>query len=160
MFISLIVSILSVYVGISIFDRITREMEEWKELKKGNIAVSIVLVSILLSLALILEPQVESSFSTVQNGLSKIQIVAVIMAVLVNLILTLLIATLSVYIAIRIIDRLTDNIDEFAELRKGNVAVGLFVAAVVLVVALLSRAAINNIVSSADLINIFRSMVS
>jgi uncharacterized membrane protein YjfL (UPF0719 family) len=47
------------------------------------------------------------------------------------------------FIAYRVIDRLTPEVDFPAELRKGNVAVAIFVAAIFISVAMVVAGALN-----------------
>ncbi len=60
--------------------------------------------------------------------------------------LNILYATLGVvlmFVAYRIIDLLTPQVDFAEELKKGNVAVGLFVAAIFIAVAIVVGGALN-----------------
>jgi uncharacterized membrane protein YjfL (UPF0719 family) len=60
--------------------------------------------------------------------------------------LNLLYAVLGVvlmFVSYRVIDRLTPQVDFAEELRKGNVAVGLFVAAIFIAVAIVVAGALN-----------------
>ncbi|MCA0377367.1 MAG: DUF350 domain-containing protein [Gemmatimonadetes bacterium] len=60
--------------------------------------------------------------------------------------LNLLYAVLGVvlmFIAYRVIDRLTPQVDFAEELRKGNIAVGLFVSAIFIAVAIVISGALN-----------------
>jgi uncharacterized membrane protein YjfL (UPF0719 family) len=50
---------------------------------------------------------------------------------------------LLMFVAYRLIDRLTPEVDFPAELRKGNLAVGLFIAAIFLSIAIIVGGALN-----------------
>jgi uncharacterized membrane protein YjfL (UPF0719 family) len=47
------------------------------------------------------------------------------------------------FVAYRIIDRLTPEVDFPAELKKGNIAVGIFIAAIFLAIAIIVGGALN-----------------
>ena len=47
------------------------------------------------------------------------------------------------FVSYRLIDRLTPEVDFPAELRKGNVAVGIFIASIFLAIAIIVGGALN-----------------
>ena len=47
------------------------------------------------------------------------------------------------YISYRVIDRLTPQVDFAEELKKGNIAVGIFIAAIFLSIAIIIGGALN-----------------
>jgi putative membrane protein len=47
------------------------------------------------------------------------------------------------FVAYRLIDRLTPEVDFPAELKKGNIAVGIFIAAIFLAIAIIVGGALN-----------------
>jgi len=66
--------------------------------------------------------------------LSNLGITILIVSVL-QLVLGIVLAIVAIYLALNILDKLTKGIDEFAELKKGNVAVALEMAGVIITVA-------------------------
>jgi len=54
-----------------------------------------------------------------------------------------LLGVVLMFIAYRVIDRLTPEVDFPAELRKGNVAVAIFIAAIFLSIAVIIGGALN-----------------
>lgn len=55
-----IVALGSIYIGLHIFMRLTKDLDELKEIKGNNIAVSIYLSIIIIALALLLEPGIRT----------------------------------------------------------------------------------------------------
>ena len=55
-----IVALGSIYIGLHIFIRLTKDLNELKEIKENNIAVSIYLSIIIIALALLLEPGIRT----------------------------------------------------------------------------------------------------
>ena len=54
--IAVILAAVSSYLGLVLFSRATRDLDEWAELRKGNAAMGFVLGSIIVGIALILRP--------------------------------------------------------------------------------------------------------
>ena len=50
----------SIYLALKIFMRLTKDLDELKEIKENNIAVSIFLSVIIISIALLLEPGLQT----------------------------------------------------------------------------------------------------
>jgi uncharacterized membrane protein YjfL (UPF0719 family) len=55
-----IVALGSIYTGLYIFMRLTKDLDELKEIKENNVAVSIFLSVIIIALALLLEPGIRT----------------------------------------------------------------------------------------------------
>lgn len=51
--------------------------------------------------------------------------------------ISLLVAVCALYLAVKVFDRLTHHIDEWAELKKGNMAIAIFMSAMVLSIAIM-----------------------
>ncbi len=123
--------IFGIFVSLQFFDRLTRNIEEWKELKKGNVAVALLFASIILSLALFVSALNSyapfSSYSVdpvfMNALLGKIFFVA-------YLLVGTLAAIVVLFVSTSIVDQLTPDIDELAELKKGNAAIALFISSI------------------------------
>lgn len=50
--IALLVAVLSLFLAVKVFSKLTRGIDEWAELKKGNMAVATVLSAIIISVAI------------------------------------------------------------------------------------------------------------
>ena len=131
----LVLAMGSVYLGLRMFDKLTEGTDELAELKKGNVAVAILLGAIIFSIANIIEGGVSSLTQTLVPGLSPMQVFAALIIGVVNLVVGVVLAVFSIYIAVNVLDRITVGIDEFRELKKGNVAVAIMMAAVLLAVS-------------------------
>ena len=55
-----IVALGAIYIGLYVFMRLTKDLDELKEIKENNIAVSIYLSVIIIALALLLEPGIRT----------------------------------------------------------------------------------------------------
>ncbi len=140
--IGLALAMVSVYLGLKMFDKLTDRTDELAELKKGNVAVAILLGAIIFSIANIVESGVSGLTHGVVPGLSTTEMFAALVIGLVNLAIGVVLAVFSIYIAIWLLDKITVGIDEFKELRKGNVAVAIMMAAVLFAVSFVIRGAV------------------
>ncbi len=50
--VALLVAVLSLFLAIKVFGKLTRGIDEWAELKRGNMAVAIVMSAIIISIAI------------------------------------------------------------------------------------------------------------
>jgi uncharacterized membrane protein YjfL (UPF0719 family) len=71
-----------------------------------------------------------------------------IVASLIQLILGIILAIGAIYLALNILDRLTKGVDEFEEIKKGNVAVALMMAGVIVSTALIIQSGVIGITSA------------
>jgi len=144
--IAIILAVVSLYIGFAILDRMTNKIDEEKELAKGNTAVGILVASIFVSIALV----VQSGVAGISVGLKDAidGNISSLVASIIQLILGILLAVAVIYLALNIFDKLTKEIDEFEEIRKGNVAVALELAGIIIAVALIIQSGVLGITSS------------
>lgn len=144
--IAIILAVVSLYIGFAMLDRMTGKIDEEKELAKGNTAVGILAASLFVSIALV----VQSGVSGVSVGLKGTidGNIYPLIASIIQLILGILLAVAVIYLALNIFDRLTKEIDEFEEIRKGNVAVALELAGIIIAVAIIIQSGVLGITSS------------
>ncbi|HOS81877.1 MAG TPA: DUF350 domain-containing protein [Methanolinea sp.] len=150
--IAIILAVIALYIGFSVLSRITKGIEEEKELAKGNAAVGIIVAAVFFAIALV----VQSGVSGISLGVSKALsvglfsmdgIVAIGVAIL-QLILGIVLAVGAIYLALSILDRLTKGVSEFEEIRKGNVAVALEMAGVIVATAVIIQSGVIGVTSA------------
>jgi uncharacterized membrane protein YjfL (UPF0719 family) len=150
--IAILFSVIALYIGFSVLSWITKGIDEEKELAKGNIAVGILVGSVFIAIALV----VQSGVSGLSVGISKALtlgiftgdgIFAVVIAIL-QLILGIVLSIAAIYLALNILDRLTKGVEEFEELKKGNVAVALEMAGVIIAVAVIIQSGVIGITAA------------
>jgi uncharacterized membrane protein YjfL (UPF0719 family) len=125
----------SVYLGLRMFDKLTEGIDELAELKKGNVAVAILLGAIVFSIANVVQVSVMNLTRSLTIGMPVLQLAIGIIVGLIHMLIGIILAVISIYIAVRILDKITVGIDEFKELKKGNVAVAILMAAVLFAVS-------------------------
>lgn len=150
--IAIILAVVALYIGFSVLSKITKGIEEEKELAKGNAAVGIVVAAVFFAIAIV----VQSGVSGVSLGIAKAMsvglfsvdgFVAISVAIL-QLVLGIVLAVAAIYLALNILDRLTKGVNEFEELKKGNVAVALEMAGVIVAVAVIIQSGVIGITTA------------
>jgi uncharacterized membrane protein YjfL (UPF0719 family) len=150
--IAIIFSVVALYIGFSMMSKITKNIDEEKELAKGNVAVGIIVASVFVAIALV----VQSGVSGLSVGIGKAASVGLfsldgilaIGAAFVQLILGIVLAIAAIYLALNILDKLTKGFDEFEEIKKGNVAVALMMGGVIIAVAVIIQSGVLGITAA------------
>jgi uncharacterized membrane protein YjfL (UPF0719 family) len=144
--VAIILAVVALYIGYSVFSRITKGIEEEKELMKGNTAVGILIASIFFAIAIV----VQSGIAGISLGITK----ALsgdwfsLIAAIIQLVLGIILAIVAIYLALSVLDRLTKGVNEFEEIKKGNVAVALMMAGVIVATALIIQSGVVGITSA------------
>jgi uncharacterized membrane protein YjfL (UPF0719 family) len=138
----------SVYLGLKMFDKLTEGTNEMAELKKGNVAIAILLGAIIFSIANVVEGSMAGLAQIFVSDLSRLEMAAAIVIGIANLAIGLVFSVFSIYVAVNILDKITVGIDEFKELRRGNVAVAIMMGAVLLAVSFIIRTAVAGMASA------------
>jgi uncharacterized membrane protein YjfL (UPF0719 family) len=141
---TVIVAGLITFMGVWLFERTTRDIDEWAELRRGNLAVGVVMGAIVLAVGIIVRPALQEPLIAADVGRSRPFYELLVNAV--GLLVALLLAIVAVGLAVWLFTRLTSDLDERAELAAGNNAVATLMAGVVLAVALLTATAVERIV--------------
>ncbi|MFZ1127062.1 DUF350 domain-containing protein [Methanoregula sp.] len=150
--IAVIFAVIALYIGFYVFGKVTKEVEEQKELAKGNVAFGIVVAAIFVAIGIV----VQSGVAGISVGISKASVLGftsvdgliVIVVAIIQLVLGVLLAIGAIYLALSILDKLTKEIREFEELKKGNVAVALEMAGVIIAVALIIQSGVAGITAA------------
>ena len=131
------------YLGVTLFDRATRGIDEWLELERKNTAIGIVLGAIVIAVAWMLRPALKVAVENWDVGAARV--LAALGVQLAQILLGLVLAVISIIFALWIFDRLTTRLDEWAELKRGNVAVAALLAGVIIAVSLLVEVVLDGI---------------
>ncbi|MFA4956693.1 MAG: DUF350 domain-containing protein [Candidatus Methanoperedens sp.] len=150
--IAIILAVVALYIGFSVLGKITKGIDEEKEIAKGNTAVGILVASVFIAIGIV----VQSGVSGISVGIlqaMKVGIlsgggIAILLVSILQLVLGIVLAIAAIYLALNVLDRLTKGIDEFAELKKGNVAVALEMAGVIITVAIIIQSGVMGITAA------------
>jgi len=133
---AIIFAVAGLYIASWVLGRLTKGLEEWQEIGKGNSAVAIYMAGIFVSVAIIVGPGVVGLFRT-------LDLVGIVIG-FVQLVLALALAVAMQYVGLSFLGRLTKGFDEWAELKKGNIAVGIIMAAIVIAIgAIVSQGVVS-----------------
>ena len=152
LFIGLIGSVVSVFLGMRLINKMTGHVDEWSELKKGNAAIGILFVSVIIAILIMIAPTAILSINLIQSFKPAGTFFVNVVIVFINILLSALFSIFTLYLGFQIADRLTFDINELSELKKGNVAVALMISAILLGLAFVTTASITEIVSVINLV--------
>ncbi|MCZ7384399.1 MAG: DUF350 domain-containing protein [Candidatus Methanoperedens sp.] len=152
--IAIILAVVALYIGFSVLGRITKGIDEEKELAKGNTAVGVLVASVFFAIGIVVQSGVAGISSSIKAAqasaggiLSAGGMLSIGMGIL-QLILGIVLAIAAIYLALNILDKLTKGIEEFEELKKGNVAVALEMAGVIITTAIIIQSGVQGITAA------------
>lgn len=150
--VAIIFAVVALYIGFAVLGKITKGIDEEKELAKGNAAVGIIVAAVFVAIAIVVESGVKGLSAGINKGISVGLLtgdgmIAIGLAVL-QLILGIALAVGAIYLALNILDKLTQGVEEFEELKKGNVAVALEMAGVIIAVAVIIQSGVLGITAA------------
>jgi uncharacterized membrane protein YjfL (UPF0719 family) len=141
---TVVVAGLVTFLGVWLFERATRDIDEWAELRRGNLAIGIVMAAMVVAVGIIVRPALQDPLIAADVGRSRPFYELLVNAV--GLLIALILAIAAVGFSVWLFTRLTTDLDEWVELLEGNQAVALLLAGVVLALALLTATAVDRIV--------------
>ncbi len=150
--VAIVFAVVALYIGFAVLSKITKGIDEEKELAKGNVAVGIIVAAVFVAIAIVVESGVKGLSAGISKALSvglfsTDGIIAIVLAIL-QLILGIALAVGAIYLALNILDKLTKGVEEFEELKKGNVAVALEMAGVIIAVAVIVQSGVLGITAA------------
>lgn len=150
--IAIVFAVVALYIGFSVLNKITKGIDEEKELAKGNTAVGIIVAAVFIAIAVVVQSGVMGLSVGINKALSlgilSVDGILVVIAALLQLILGIVLAIAAIYLALNILDKLTKGIEEFEEIKKGNVAVALEMAGVIIAVAVIIQSGVIGITAA------------
>lgn len=149
--VAIVLAVAALYIGFSVLGILFKGLELQRELTRGNSAVGIIVAAVFFAIALV----VQSGVSGIANGLQfaltagifSLDGLLAITSAVIQLLLGIVLAITGIFIALRVLDRLTKGIEEFEEIRKGNIAVALEMAGVIVAVAVIIQSGVMGITS-------------
>lgn len=146
---ALIVAVIGSYGGYRLFSRLTKGIDEAEELKKGNVAVGVLLLSVMVALGIVLQAGLSGISSGVDYalivGLTTPMGITAIAVSLLQFIVGAVLSVLSVLFSFHVFNRLTPEVDEFSEIARGNIAIALLMSGIAILTALVVQAGIAGI---------------
>ena len=133
-------AVLGLYIASWVLGKLTKGINEWEEISKGNNAVAIYMAGIFLSVAIIMGPGILGLFRTME-------IVGIALG-FVQLIFALILAVAAQYIGLSVLSKLIKGVDTWDELRNGNIATAIVMAATVVAVGTIVAIGVKSIIEA------------
>ncbi len=138
---SVVMSGIIIYLTYRVFIRANPDFNMETEIKNGNSAVGILVASILFSASMILQKGIAAIVgmfrlyisAPAENGLALWQLCLIAAG---NLVLSLALAVITISLTLRLFGKLAKRIEPGKELQKGNIAMGILLASIVLIASL------------------------
>jgi hypothetical protein len=135
-----VMSGLVIYLTYRLFVRANPDFDMESEIKQGNIAVGILMATILYAASMILEKGLSAVVGMVRLHMSApmrsgLPLWELLLLILGHLVMSLVLALFTISLTLRLFGRLGRRMAPGKELQKGNIAMGLLLSAVVLVAA-------------------------
>jgi putative membrane protein len=142
--VAIILSAIAAYLAYAVLTWFSRDLDEEDALRKGNVAVGLVLGSCVVAVAIMLRPTLV--VDTAAWDVGSPLVVKVLLAQALQLVIGLVMAVIALVLALFLFSSLTRRIDEIAQLKDGNLAVAALLSGVVIAVGLLISQALDQIV--------------
>jgi len=150
--VSLVFGTLILFLVVKLFNVLTRDIDDIQELKRNNIAVAVLNAAIVFSVAMFVSEAVEAAMEAFKNNIfgfagsttfaGRLVIYGIMIS---HFILAAVISFIVLWIAIQLFIHLTRSLDEFSEIKKNNVAVGIFLAAFIVSMSLIMKPGVGRL---------------
>lgn len=140
--ISIIGTIFIFFLSFKIFNLLTKDIDEIKELKSNSLAISILMSSFIFCIMLIINAAIipanqSLGFVLADNKATALTIIFVIIRVILFFVLSGFIAFITIWIAINIFMLITKKIHELAEIKNKNIAIAIILGVLILSLAIM-----------------------
>jgi uncharacterized membrane protein YjfL (UPF0719 family) len=150
--ISILFAVTALYLAFHVLGGISRRFDGEEELARGNTAAGIIVAAVFVSIAIIVQSGVIGLTIGINKAMSlgvlSVEGLFAIGVAAVQLILGVILAVIAINLAMIVLDRLTREFDEFEEIRKGNVAVAIKMAGVIVAVAVIIQSGVIGITAA------------
>ena len=152
-FLSIILSIFMVFWSYKSFAKAQTKFDAEAELLKGNAAVAILLASLMVAASLIMKKALYPVTSMISMYLTApaegaVPLWKLILYCIAHLVFAFALTVGSLELALRTFERLAESYDEEAEVGRGNVAIAIVMAGVVLVTSSYLQEGVSSVTKS------------
>lgn len=143
----------SITKGLGLLSRLLGGLDIWAEIKSKNIAVALLAAGVVISYTRVISGGIDamtrSLFTLGAGGL--LNGVIGLVAGVINLFVAIGVASFAITVVFRVMDKLTKNIDEKAEFKANNAAIGALYCGILIGVSSLVAAGVTGIGSGVSL---------
>jgi uncharacterized membrane protein YjfL (UPF0719 family) len=142
-----------VFFGLRVIHRLLGQPNGDRELAEGNVALGVLQAACLISLGLLVQPAVQASFDAIDllyrgQRFAPAMLGRFAMFAFLHVGTALVVGAMIIVIAARIFTRLTGDVDELAEIKKGNIAPAFSLGAVIIVASLLGAPGLRSMLDA------------
>jgi uncharacterized membrane protein YjfL (UPF0719 family) len=143
----------SITKGLQLLSRLLGGIDIWAEIKAKNVAVALLAAGVVISYTRVISGGIDAMTRSLltlgSNGV--LNGVIGLVAGVINLIVAIAVASFAITVVFRVMDKLTASIDEKAEFRANNVAIGIVYCGILIGVSALVAAGVTGIGSGVSL---------
>ncbi len=143
----------SITKGLQLLSRLLGGLDIWAEIKNRNIAVALLAAGVVISYTRVISGGIDAmtrSLLTLGAG-GMLNGVIGLVAGVINLFVAISVASFAITVVFRVMDKLTANIDEKAEFKANNPAIGAIYCGILIGVSALVAAGVTGIGSGVSL---------
>lgn len=149
--ITLVFAVLALYIGLAVYSRIVQTVDTDAEFSRGNVAVAIVIAAVFVAIAIVVVYGAAGLTmgigKALETGMLTVDGFFILGIALVQFFLGIVLAVGAIALSLKVLERLVTGIDVFKELQKGNVAVALMVAGIIIAMAVIIQSGVLGITS-------------
>ncbi len=143
----------SINKGFALLSRLLGGLDIWKEIQSKNLAVALLAAGVVISYTRVISGGIDAmtrSLFTLGSG-GVLNGVIGLVAGVINLGVAIAVASFAITVVFRVMDKLTQGIDERAEFKAGNTAIGVVYCGILIGVSSLVAAGVTGIGSGVSL---------
>jgi uncharacterized membrane protein YjfL (UPF0719 family) len=144
-------AVLALYIAFTVHNKMAQTIDAEKELSRGNIAVAIVVAAVFVAIAIVVESGVTGLVmgigKALETGIFTGDGILIVGIAVVQLVFGIVLAVGAISLALIILEKMTSDIELSEEIRKGNTAVALEMAGVIVAVAVIIQSGVLGITS-------------
>lgn len=143
----------SINKGLQLLSRLLGGLDIWGEIKARNVSVALLAAGVVVSYTRVISGGIDAmtrSLFTLGAG-GVLNGVIGLVAGVINLFVAIGVASFAITVVFRVMDKLTSNIDERAEFKAGNTAIGAIYCGILIGVSSLVAAGVTGIGSGVSL---------
>lgn len=143
----------SINKGLTLLSRLLGGLDIWREIKAKNVAVALLAGGVVISYTRVISGGIDAmtrSLFTLGSG-GVLNGVIGLVAGVINLVVAIAVASFAITVVFRVMDRLTKDIDERAEFKANNIAIGAIYCGILIGVSSLVAAGVTGIGSGISL---------
>jgi uncharacterized membrane protein YjfL (UPF0719 family) len=130
-----------------LLNRAGKNLDIWAEIRNKNIAVALMCAGVVISYCHVIGSGIDS-MSNVLGAIARQSIWSSLVGLVsacINLVVAIIVASFAITVVFRVMDKLTKDLDEVAELKANNIAVGTVYCGLIIGVSFLVSAGVTSI---------------